>query len=114
MIHPLNRLAARQCRTHQKTTGRNIDFRQEVLCRQWLSKFRFGKLGRVLYHDWGVLLQSTRQGRVIMTAPYESTTAKHIGVGGRIARVAARIAAGLVCLVAAAGLWASDARAQGA
>ena len=112
---PLDRLAAWRCRHGvQMTTGRNIDFSQEVLCRLRLWKFRFGKLGRILYHDWGVRLQSTRQGRVIMTEQHESTTAKGIGVGGRIARVATRIAAGLVCIIAAAGLWASDASAQGA
>src|SRR5450756_1975453 len=59
-------------------------------------------------------LQSTRQGRVIMTAPYGSTTAQDFGVGGRIVRVAIRIAAGLVCFVAVAGLWAPYVRAQSA
>src|SRR5450756_3175148 len=59
-------------------------------------------------------LQSTRQGRVIMTAPYGSTTAQDFGVGGRIARPAMWIAAGLVSFLALAGLWASDVRAQSA
>ena len=49
-----------------------------------------------------------------MTELHESTAANGIGVGGRIARVAIRIGAGLVCVIAAAALWASDARAQGA
>ena len=49
-----------------------------------------------------------------MTELHETTAAKNLGVARRMARVAARIAAGLVCLVAAAGLWASDVRAQGA
>ena len=49
-----------------------------------------------------------------MTELHESTAANGIGMGGRIARFTIRIGAGLVCVIAAAALWASDARAQGA
>jgi cytochrome b subunit of formate dehydrogenase len=47
-----------------------------------------------------------------MTEPYESTAAANSGLGGIIARVATRIAAGLVCVIVATSLWASAARAQ--
>ncbi len=47
-----------------------------------------------------------------MTEPHEISAAKDIGVAARIARTAMWVAAGLVALVAMAGLWASDARAQ--
>jgi cytochrome b subunit of formate dehydrogenase len=49
-----------------------------------------------------------------MTELQENTAARKIGVGGRISRITTVIAAGLICLMAATGLGASDARAQGA
>ena len=49
-----------------------------------------------------------------MTEPHETPAAKHSGVGRRIARVATRIGGILICIVAAAALWASNARAQDA
>src|SRR5664280_1579085 len=70
--------------TARKSAGRDFDFRQEVLCRQRLWKFGFGKLGRVLYHDWGVRLQSTRQGREIMAELNENTAAGDFRGGRRI------------------------------
>ena len=49
-----------------------------------------------------------------MTEQYEITAANQVGVGRRVARVATWIAAALVCVIAATGLSASDARAQNA
>ena len=49
-----------------------------------------------------------------MTELHETFAAKHSGVGRRIARVAARIGGSLICIVAAAALWASNASAQDA
>ena len=49
-----------------------------------------------------------------MTKQHENTAAKNVKVRPRIARPATWVAAGLVFFIAVAGLWASDARAQGA
>ena len=47
-----------------------------------------------------------------MTEPTEAPTAKHLGVGRRIARAAIRFGGIFMCIVAAALLWAANARAQ--
>src|SRR5271169_1551787 len=47
-----------------------------------------------------------------MSEPYGDTTAKNLGAAQCLTRVATGIAVGLVCVIAAAGLWASDASAQ--
>ncbi len=47
-----------------------------------------------------------------MTEPTEAPTAKHLGVGRRIARAAIRFGGIFTCIVAAALLWAANARAQ--
>ena len=47
-----------------------------------------------------------------MSEPYGDTTAKNRRAAQRLTGVATRIAVGLVCLIAAAGLWASNASAQ--
>ena len=49
-----------------------------------------------------------------MTEVQVNTATKFFGVKDRIARAHGRVAAGLVCVIAAAGLWASDVRAQSA
>ena len=47
-----------------------------------------------------------------MSVPYGDTTAKNLGAAQPLTRVAIRIAVGLVCVIAAAGLGASNASAQ--
>ncbi len=47
-----------------------------------------------------------------MTEPTEAPTAKHLGVGRRIARAAIRFGGIFTCIVAAALLWAANALAQ--
>jgi cytochrome b subunit of formate dehydrogenase len=47
-----------------------------------------------------------------MTEPTEAPTAKHLGVGRRIARTAIRFGGIFTCIVAAALLWAANALAQ--
>ena len=49
-----------------------------------------------------------------MTELQENTSARNSGAGGGVSRVATALAAGLICVIAATGLWMPQARAQGA
>jgi hypothetical protein len=48
MVHPRQQPTARQPRHALGNNGRDIDFNQEILCRQPLYNFGFGKFGRAI------------------------------------------------------------------